>query len=209
MIDVIHQINAVRRTVGNRVFEAREARSITVSQVYDSDLEDVWDACTNADRIRRWFLPVSGELRLGGRYQLEGHAGGEIQRCDPPKGFAATWESGGQISWIELRLTPVEDGTRFELDHIAHVSEEWGDFGPGAVGVGWDSILLGIARHLAEPGFAVDPAEAMAWLSSAEGKAFVTASSNAWAEADIANGEDEAAARAAAAKTLAAYTATQ
>ena len=106
MIDVIHQINAVRRTVGNRVFEAREARSITVSQVYDSDLEYVWDACTNADRIRRWFLPVSGELRLGGRYQLEGHAGGEIQRCDPPKGFAATWESGGQISWITLVIGP-------------------------------------------------------------------------------------------------------
>ena len=24
----------------------------------------------------RWFLPISGELRLGGRYQLTGNAGG-------------------------------------------------------------------------------------------------------------------------------------
>ncbi len=48
------------------------------------------------------------------------------------------------MSWIELRLTPVEDGgTRFELEHIAHVDDErWAEFGPGAVGVGWDTGLL-------------------------------------------------------------------
>ena len=44
----------------------------------------MWDACTDPERIGRWFLPVSGDLRLGGRYQLEGNAGGEILRCEPP-----------------------------------------------------------------------------------------------------------------------------
>src|SRR5882724_8555264 len=29
-----------------------------------------WDAMTNAERIPRWFLPISADLRLSGRYQL-------------------------------------------------------------------------------------------------------------------------------------------
>jgi hypothetical protein len=31
-------------------------------------------------------LPISGHLRLGGRYQLKGNSGGEITACDPPDG---------------------------------------------------------------------------------------------------------------------------
>jgi uncharacterized protein YndB with AHSA1/START domain len=71
-IDVNHQINAVRRTVGTRVLEAGEAKVVTVSQSYPTDPDDLWDACTNIERIPRWFLPISGELRVGGKYQLEG-----------------------------------------------------------------------------------------------------------------------------------------
>ena len=206
MIDVSHQISAVRRTLGDRVVEAKEARVLTISQVYDTDLDDLWDACTSAERIPRWFLPVSGELKLGGKYQLEGNAGGTVERCDPPKGFAATWEFGGNVSWIEVRLTPEGEGTRFELEHVAHVDERWDEFGPGAVGVGWDGMLVGLVLHLADPGTAVDPEAAMAWMMSPSGIEFMTASSEAWYEADVAAGADPAKARAAADRTLAAYT---
>ena len=74
MIDVTQQINAVRRQVGTRVLEAGEARTVTVSQSYNAAVEDVWDACTNPERIPRWFLPITGDLRPGGRYQLQGNA---------------------------------------------------------------------------------------------------------------------------------------
>jgi hypothetical protein len=63
MIDVTEEINAIRRTVGTRTLEAGEARVITVSRSYATTLDDLWDACTNAERIPRWFLPVSGDLR--------------------------------------------------------------------------------------------------------------------------------------------------
>src|SRR5437764_12440931 len=140
MIDVKHQISEVRREVGSKVLEAGEARVITVSQAYEGSLDDVWDACTNPERIARWFLPVSGDLRLGGRFQLEGNAGGTIEQCRPPTSLTATWEMGGEVSWIELRLSPEEDGrTRLELEHIARVGDDrWAEFGPGALGVGWD-----------------------------------------------------------------------
>jgi uncharacterized protein YndB with AHSA1/START domain len=209
MIDVTHQINAVSRQLGKRTLEAGEARVITISQTYDADLEDVWNACTDPERIPRWFLPVSGELRLGGRYQLKGNAGGTIERCDPPKSFSATWEFAGGISWIELRLSPApEGGTRFELDHIAHVDDHWEQFGPGAVGIGWDSAVLGLAGHLGAAG-AISPEEAEQWMASDEGRRFYAESAERWYEADVAFGTPPEAARATADRCVAFYTATE
>ncbi|MET9907656.1 SRPBCC family protein [Streptomyces sp. NPDC006476] len=208
MTDVTHDINDVHRQVGRRAFRQGEARVVTVARSYDAPLDDVWDACTNAERIPRWLLPVSGELRLGGRYQLEGNAGGVIERCDPPRGFTATWEYGGEVSWIELRLTPEDGGgTRFELDHIADVDDtKWAEFGPGAVGVGWDLMVRGLSLHLGSGGAPVDPEKFMGWMGSDEGRRFMTDSSEAWYAANLAGGEDEKTARAAADRTIAAYT---
>ncbi|UGS36411.1 SRPBCC family protein [Capillimicrobium parvum] len=208
MIDVVHQISSVRRQVGRRTLEAGEARTVTVSRVYDTPLEDLWDACTNPERIPRWFLPVSGDLRPGGRYQLQGNAAGTVERCDPPRGFFATWEYGGEVSWIELRLTPDgADSTRFELEHIAHVDDErWAQFGPGAVGVGWDLGLMGLALHLANGGEPVDPQAFTAWSASEDGRRFMTQASDRWAQASIEAGTDPAAARESAARTTGFYT---
>ena len=83
MIDVTEQVSAVCREVGGRVLEAGRARVVTVSRSYPAELADVWEACTNPERIPRWFLPVRGELKEGGRYQLEGNAGGTITRRCP------------------------------------------------------------------------------------------------------------------------------
>jgi uncharacterized protein YndB with AHSA1/START domain len=208
MIDVMHEINSRDRQVGTRTLEAGEARTLTVSRVYDTPLEDLWDACTNPERIPRWFLPISGDLRPGGRYEFEGNASGTIERCEPPHSLAATWEYGGQISWVELRLTPEADGgTRFALEHIAHVDDElWAQYGPGAVGVGWDQALMGLTLHLASGGEQVDRQAVEAWQASDEGRQFVRLSSDRWAQASIAAGTDAGAAQAAAARTTDFYT---
>jgi uncharacterized protein YndB with AHSA1/START domain len=209
MIDVDHQISAVERTIGDRVLEAGTARMLTASRRYDATLEELWDACTSAERIPRWFMPISGDLRVGGRYQLEGNASGTIERCDPPRSFAATWEYGGEVTWIEVRLEPVGDGrTHFTLEHVAHVDDErWLQYGPGAVGVGWDLALMGLGLYLAT-GVANDPAESAAWMGSPEGVEFVTRSSDGWAHASIAAGTDATEARAAGERTTAFYTGT-
>lgn len=207
MIDIAEQINSVRRVVGTRVLEAGEARTVTISQRYDATVEEVWDACTNPERIARWFLPVSGNLRIGGRYQLEGNAAGTIERCDPPKRFAATWEFGGGVTWIEVRLTAEPNGsTLFELEHISHVADElWDQFGPGAVGIGWDLTLHGLANHLSS-GRSLSPDQGAAWAASADGRKFISLSSGGWCDANIAAGAAEAKARAAADRVMAFYT---
>jgi hypothetical protein len=65
----------------------------------------------SAERISRWFLPISGDYTLGGRYQLEGNAGGEILECDRPHLIRVSWVMGemaaaGPDSEVVVRLTP-------------------------------------------------------------------------------------------------------
>ncbi|HEY8584470.1 MAG TPA: SRPBCC domain-containing protein [Capillimicrobium sp.] len=207
MIDVVHEINAFSRQVGARTLDAGEARTITVTRSYPAELEDVWDAITSPERIPRWFLPVSGDLREGGRFALEGNASGAIERCEAPTAFAATWEYGGMTSWIEVTLTAEgADRTRLELVHIAQVDDAiWDQYGPGATGVGWDLGLLGLALYL-DSGSSFDHDDAEAWAVSEEGREFATRSSERWGEASVAAGTDRAAADAAAARTTAFYT---
>src|SRR6202042_1500120 len=95
-IDILRYIGAVTREVDTRDLDGRPARVAIVSCAYDTDIHDLWDAITNAQRIPRWFLPISGDLRLGGRYQLRGNAGGQITACEPPSRFAVTWEFADQ-----------------------------------------------------------------------------------------------------------------
>ena len=206
-MDVNEHISAVERRVGTRTLAAGEARVVTLTRTFAAPVDDTWDACTNPERIPRWFLPISGELRPGGRYQLEGNAGGVVERCDPPRSFAATWEFGGDVSGIEVRFDPApDDRTVLTLEHVGHIDDEfWEQFGPGAVGIGWELGLLGLAGHLGAPGIAT-PAEAEAWSASEEGRDYVRHSGEGWYAAQVAAGTDPAAARAAADRTVAFYT---
>jgi uncharacterized protein YndB with AHSA1/START domain len=205
-VDVAKAIGAVTREVQNREHEGRPARVVLATRSYDTGVDDLWDALTNAERIPRWFLPISGELKLGGRYQFQGNAGGSITACEPPRRLAATWEMGGGVSWVTVTLTAeTAERTRLELEHMAHIEAQWDQFGSGAVGIGWELGLMGLAKHLESGGASVDPAASMAWTQSDEGRAFMRASNQGWLVADIRSGMEEADATARAARTIAFY----
>lgn len=179
---------------------------LTVTRTYDATLDEVWDALTTAERIPRWLAPISGDLTLGGRFQIEGNAAGEIRTCVPPEHLSVTWEYGGDTSWVDASLRNVAGGTLLTLEHTAPVSPEmWAEFGPGAVGIGWEMMLMGLAEHLAAPDAArPDPADPDLVGPLRE---YMTASSDLWREASVAAGTEPAEARAAAERCLAAYTA--
>ena len=202
-------LGAEFRQFEERDHEGKPARVVIAVRTYDTHCEDLWDALTNIERIPRWFLPIEGDLRPGGRYQLKGNAGGSITRCDPPREFDITWEFGGGLSWVRVRLDAQGTRTRFTLEHIVHASDldqHWAQFGPGAVGIGWDLTLHGMDLYLNGDGSAVDHAAAHAWMASDAGKAFMRTSASAWAEAHIAGGADPDTARGMAARSSAAYT---
>lgn len=205
MIDVERHLGAVERSVSSLERDGRPARAVTLARGYDTTIEDLWDALTNKERLPRWFAPVEGEFKPGGRYQIEGNAGGEISKCEQPSYLALTWEFAGDVSWVEVRLSAEASGkSRLTLTHTAHVSDHWKQYGPGATGVGWELGLLGIALYLASPD--AEKFDETAFAASPEGKAMMRGSADAWAEADIKNGDDPAQARAAAKATGDFYT---
>ncbi|MGR0219756.1 SRPBCC family protein [Agromyces sp. ZXT2-6] len=208
-MDIDAQIDAVDRGLTGGTRDGAATHVQTLAQTYPAPIGDVWDALTSAERIPRWFLPVSGDLRLGGRYQVEGNASGTIESCDPPASYGVTWEFGGGVTWLTVRLAAVDDvHTRVELEHVALAddigAEMWEQFGPAATGMGWDGALLGLALHFTTR--EVRPDNSAEWLQTDEGRRFQRMSADRWAEAHEASGADAATARRAADTTYAAYT---
>jgi uncharacterized protein YndB with AHSA1/START domain len=200
-IDWMRQLGAVTRSVGSTERDGKAAEVVAVTRTYGATPDELWSAITTAERLGRWFGPVTGELRLGGRYKM-GKIAGSITQCEPPRSLALTWEHWGDVSWIEVRLTPESaERTRLELEHTMLSGDHWQEFGPGAAGVGWDLTLLGLDAFLADGRWS----EA-AFSASQEGKDFLRGCAEAWGRAQIGAGAAPAQARAAAQRNAAYYT---
>jgi len=147
-VDIASQLEAIDREVTRRPGpQGEEEVCVRIRRTYDADITDVWDALTDPDRMKRWFLPVSGDLRAGGNFQLEGNAGGDILDCEPPRLLRVTF--GGPTSLVELRLTADSaDRTKLQLEHT--VPLEFAQSGAGAlfVGPGWDGGFVALDLYL-------------------------------------------------------------
>jgi uncharacterized protein YndB with AHSA1/START domain len=202
MSDLMVELERVRREVGTAAVPAGQGHLVELRRVCEAAVEDVWDACTVPDRVGRWFLPLTGELRLGGRYQLEGNAGGEITECQPPRRLALTWEFGDDVGLVTLDLAPLDDGrTELRLRHAVPDDEHWARYGPGAIGVGWDVTLLGLAAFVrtGEPAFGAEA------LGSEPMLGLMRRSALEWGAAHAASGASPTTTQEAAAQTSAAY----
>jgi uncharacterized protein YndB with AHSA1/START domain len=177
MIDIAKQVAAVQRVVSQYSTDGGARVSVLLRRNYAAPIKDVWNALAEPDQLRRWFLPITGDLREGGRFQLEGNAGGEILRCAAPRLLKTTF--GEDTSVVELRLSEVDGGAGFEMMHS--VPLELAGSGAGAlfVGPGWDVGLLGLDRYLRGQVVA-DLAE---WEHSAEVQQFSRQTIKAWATA--------------------------
>lgn len=143
VFDMLTELEAIRRSVGPG---EGETVAVTLSRTYDADPDDVWDALTNPERLPRWFSQVTGDFRVGGTFQIQGNAGGEILRCDRPTWLSLTF--GGPESILDLRLTAEGERTTLELRHAVPSAMAGGGAGALYVGPGWDGALLGLAIHL-------------------------------------------------------------
>ena len=196
--DVESHLATVERSVSFLERDGKPASAVTLARTFGVTAADLWDAVTNSERLPRWFTVVSGELELGGRYQVEGNASGTVTACESLAHFALTWEFGGDVSWVDVHLTDAgDDGVRLTLTHTALLSPFWDQYGPGAVGVGWEMAFLGLALHIADPEW--PKPDEMEFATSPDGKAFIVGSSDGWAQAAIASGTDPEVAQAAAA----------
>ncbi len=199
--EVRGHVTGTARTV---TVDAGTDRTMTLRRHYRAGVDDVWQACTDPERLARWLTPVSGDLRPGGRFQLQGNAGGEILRCEPPRVLTVTWESpGGQpVTRVEAVLAAAGDGTDLELRHSGPVDPGfWTQFGPGAVGVGWDLALYALGRVLGGE----ERPDQTAGPGSPAYRELVTGSSQSWQAAAEAAGIAPEEAKVAADRTTAFY----
>jgi uncharacterized protein YndB with AHSA1/START domain len=154
-----------------------------VRRTYDAAVADVWEALTDPERMARWFLPVSGDLREGGSFQLEANAGGDILTCKPPELLRVTF--GGPTSLVEVRLTPDGDErTTLELEHTVPIEIARNGAGALFVGPGWDGAFVALDLHLRGEG-SDDPVAA---ASSPEGRELSKRSVDAWVASVQASG---------------------
>ncbi len=183
MIDITNQIQAIHREVSRREGDSGEEVMVAIKRSYAASSDDVWEALTDPERVRRWFYPLSGDLREGGTFQLEGNAGGKIHRCEPPRLLRVSF--GGPTSLVELRLTPDgEDRTLLELDHTVPIEIAMNGAGSLYAGPGWDGAFVALDHHL--DGVVLDdPMEA---YNSPEAQELAKMSVHAWAAVVEASG---------------------
>jgi uncharacterized protein YndB with AHSA1/START domain len=149
--DLIAELDLAGRAVADTELRGSPAHVVELRRGFRAPAADIWDACTQPGRIRHWFLPLSGDLRPGGSFQLEGNAGGIITTCEPPHRLQLTWQFGdAEPSLVSLELAAAgDDITELVLRHIVPDDDHWAQYGPGAVGVGWEPALAGLAASIA------------------------------------------------------------
>jgi len=128
--------------------------AVRVEDVYDTDIDDLWKACTTPERLARWIAEVSGDLRVGGTvhavFTSTWTGPARIEVCDAPHHLLLTTEpETDDETQIEAWLTA--EGSRTRL-----VVEERG-LPVGQLhfyGAGWQVHLEDLGRSLVSDGSA-------------------------------------------------------
>ncbi|RNI21690.1 SRPBCC family protein [Flexivirga caeni] len=126
--------------------------AVRVEDVYDTDIEDLWDACTNPERLARWIAKVSGELREGGTvhttFTSTWSAPVRIDVCEAPHHLVLTSEPGTpEEGRLEAWLTAEGPRTRLTIEDTGIPVEELHFHGAG-----WQVHLEDLGRSLASGG---------------------------------------------------------
>ncbi|GAA3923464.1 SRPBCC family protein [Microbacterium invictum] len=134
----------------NPLIEKHDDRyRLVYDEVYATGIDDLWDAVTTRDRLARWMADYTGDLRLGGTWEVASSDGegtwgrGTITACDAPRSFTTTWHATGEEpTELVVRLEPVDGGTRLLLEHTGIQSIFYG--------AGWQAYLEQLTRHVAD-----------------------------------------------------------
>ena len=128
--------------------------AVRVEDLYDTDIEDLWEACTTPDRLARWMAHVSGDLRVGGTVQAAFTSTWtgpmRIEACEAPHHLLVTSEPGADHeSQIEAWLTAEGSRTRLVVEERGLPIDQ-----VHFHGAGWQVHLEDLGRSLALDGSA-------------------------------------------------------
>jgi uncharacterized protein YndB with AHSA1/START domain len=143
---------------------AEPGGAVRIERTFDASPEDVFDAWTSPEVMRRWLhcgadweTPVAEvDLRVGGKVRVmmlrpdggEGWAEGEYTLIDRPRRLAMTWtfdDDPDNEQVIELSFTEAGDSTRVVLVNSGISTDERRD----GQDEGWRGCLDQLERMLA------------------------------------------------------------
>ncbi|MDF8266142.1 SRPBCC family protein [Luteipulveratus flavus] len=94
---------------------------VRLEDTYATDIDDLWEAVTDPERLARWVAHVTGDLRPGGRFEIRFTSGaegpGRIEACEPPHRLFVTMMPGeDDATTLEATLAEVDGGTRLVVE---------------------------------------------------------------------------------------------
>lgn len=129
---------------------ARDGKAVVrVEDVFDTDIDDLWSAITEPQRLGQWVAKVEGDLRLGGQFRASFTSGwdgpGRVDVCDPPRHLLVTMsQDDDDQTVISAELAPEGDKTRIVLEERGLPLDE-----AAAHGAGWQAHIEDLGAHLA------------------------------------------------------------
>jgi uncharacterized protein YndB with AHSA1/START domain len=130
-----------------RLDETRGA--VRVEDVYDTDIDDLWSAITDPERLARWVATVEGDLRLGGIVQAQFTSSwegpGRIDVCEAPHRLLLTMApETDEEAVIEAVLTAEGERTRLVVEERGLPADRTFYYGAG-----WQAHIEDLATHVA------------------------------------------------------------
>jgi uncharacterized protein YndB with AHSA1/START domain len=112
-----------RPRLERRAIPSGEARVAVFTRTYQTSPEDLWDACTNPERLSRWYTVVTGDFRPGGTFEQVNMGSGTILECEPPEFLKLSLGDGADE--IEVRIEPGESqgSAVLEVQHATTVDQ--------------------------------------------------------------------------------------
>jgi uncharacterized protein YndB with AHSA1/START domain len=107
--------------VGTLVALDERRGTVRMEDVFDTDIDDLWAALTEPERLLRWIGTVTGDLRPGGtihaRFTSTWEGPGRIEICEAPRRLLLTMEPGSPDETVtEAVLTSSGDQTRLVIE---------------------------------------------------------------------------------------------
>jgi uncharacterized protein YndB with AHSA1/START domain len=88
---------------------------VRIEERFDTDIDDLWSAITEPERLVRWLGDVEGDLRVGGEFRARFFASGwegtgRVEACEPPRRLKLQTRHQGQEGEHFMEATLSADG---------------------------------------------------------------------------------------------------
>jgi len=104
-----------------RIEREGDTVAVVFDRHYPTTPDDLWQACTDPERLARWFAPVSGDLRPGGRFTIHFDDADtpscRVVTCEAPTRLVWEWPVRDVPSLVTVEVSEDGQGSRLVLRH--------------------------------------------------------------------------------------------